>query len=128
MTSIKHFRGDSEFSTWLYRMVVNACVDSSRKHKAAPTTLDPAIIDTFSTRASQEEDLARAQAETTVRAAVSSLPPQFRMAILLRHFEDFSYGQIATALNCSLGTVASKLARGHKLLAERLKGIVGASR
>jgi RNA polymerase sigma-70 factor (ECF subfamily) len=71
----------------------------------------------------QEEDYARAQMASSVRAAVSALPPKFRIAVLLRYFEDLSYEQMARALNCSMGTVASRLSRGHKMLAERLKGL-----
>jgi RNA polymerase sigma-70 factor (ECF subfamily) len=128
MTSIQHFRGDSEFSTWLHRMVVNACVDSSRRKKSAPAVFDPAKLEMFANKASQEDDLARAQMTNSVRAAISALPPQFRIAILLKHFEDFSYEQMAEALHCSLGTVGSRLSRGHKLLAERLKEFAGGRR
>jgi RNA polymerase sigma-70 factor (ECF subfamily) len=48
------------------------------------------------------------------------LPPEFRLAILLRYFEELSYEEIAKALNCSIGTVSSRLSRGHRLLAEKL--------
>jgi RNA polymerase sigma-70 factor (ECF subfamily) len=44
----------------------------------------------------------------------------------LRYFEDLSYEEMAAVLNCSMGTVASRLSRGHKILADRLKGVVGA--
>ena len=62
-----------------------------------------------------EEEMAR-----SVQAAVSRLPPNFRVAILLRYFEELSYEEMAQALNCSLGTVSSRLSRGHRLLAEKL--------
>ena len=55
-----------------------------------------------------------------VQQAVSSLPPKFRLPILLRYFQDFSYEEMSAALNCSMGTVASRLNRGHKMLAKRL--------
>ena len=79
----------------------------------------------FAAPGSQEEDYARAEMANSVRAGIAALPPKFRMAVLLRHFEDFSYEQMAQALNCSMGTVASRLSRGHKILAERLKGLRG---
>ena len=60
-----------------------------------------------------------------VREAVSALPPKFRIAVLLRYFDDLSYEQMAKALHCSMGTVASRLSRGHKLLAERLRDVTG---
>jgi RNA polymerase sigma-70 factor (ECF subfamily) len=74
---------------------------------------------------SQEDDYARAQMTRSVQAALSALPPKFRVAVLLRYFDDLSYEQIAAVLNCSMGTVASRLSRGHKMLAERLKSLTG---
>ena len=121
ITSIGQFRGDAGFSTWLYRLVVNACLDAARRSKP-----DVTLSEEFSKPGSQEEDYARAQMAHSVRAAVSALPPKFRIAVLLRYFEDLSYEQMAKALHCSMGTVASRLSRGHKILAERLKGFIGA--
>ncbi len=72
----------------------------------------------------QEDDLVRAQTARSVREAVSGLPPRFRIAVLLRYFDDLSYEQIAQVLDCSMGTVASRLSRGHKMLAGRLKGLM----
>jgi RNA polymerase sigma-70 factor, ECF subfamily len=118
MTSMDQFRGEAEFSTWLYRLVVNACMDAARRRKSDTLLLE----NTLAGPALQEENYARAQMASSVRAAVSALPPKFRIAILLRYFEDLSYEQMARALNCSMGTVASRLSRGHKMLAERLEG------
>jgi RNA polymerase sigma-70 factor (ECF subfamily) len=56
-------------------------------------------------------------AAKTVQRAVSALPPKFRLPILLRYFEDYSYEEMSITLNCSMGTVASRLSRGQKLLA-----------
>jgi RNA polymerase sigma-70 factor (ECF subfamily) len=125
MTSIRQFRGDAEFSTWLYRLVVNVCMDAARQRKAEATTSDPSRMEAFAVRGSQEEDYARTQMANSVRAAVSALPPKFRIAVLLRYFDDLSYEQMAQALHCSMGTVASRLSRGHKILAERLRGAIG---
>ncbi|HXA66359.1 MAG TPA: sigma-70 family RNA polymerase sigma factor [Bryobacteraceae bacterium] len=126
MTSIQQFRGDAEFSTWLYRLVVNACMDVARSRKSDAISADRSRMEAFAAPGSQEEDYAHAQMANTVRAAVSVLPPKFRIAVLLRYFEDLSYEQMAKALHCSMGTVASRLSRGHKMLAERLKGVMGA--
>lgn len=123
MTRIGQFRGDAGFSTWLYRLVVNACMDAARRSKP-----DVTLSEEFSKPGSPEEDYARAQMANSVRAAVSALPPRFRIAVLLRYFEDLSYEQMAEALDCSMGTVASRLSRGHKILAERLQGLMGAKK
>jgi len=125
MTSIHQFRGDAEFSTWLYRLVVNACLDAARSRKSDALVWDRSRMEAFAAPGSQEEEYARAQTANSVRAAVAALPAKFRIAILLRYFEDLSYEQMAQALHCSMGTVASRLSRGHKILAERLKSSIG---
>jgi RNA polymerase sigma-70 factor (ECF subfamily) len=124
MTTIGQFRGEAEFSTWLYRLVVNACVDSARRRKPEAPIADRSRMEAFAGQGSQEEDYVRAQMAISVREAVSALPPKFRIAVLLRYFDDLSYEQMAKALHCSMGTVASRLSRGHKMLAERLKRMI----
>jgi len=125
MTSIGQFRGDAEFSTWLYRLVVNACTDAARRRKVDAVNADSSSMEAGAGPGSQEEDYARAQMANSVREAVSALPPKLRIAVLLRYFDDLSYEQMAEALHCSMGTVASRLSRGHKILAQRLKGVIG---
>ena len=123
MGSMAQFRGDSTFSTWLYRFVVNACVDTTRSRRAHADMADPALLDTLPAADSLEDALANAQIAGSVRAAVSSLAPKLRIAILLRYFEDLSYAEMADVLQCSMGTVASRLSRGHEILARRLARI-----
>jgi RNA polymerase sigma-70 factor (ECF subfamily) len=122
MQNIAQFRGDSGFSTWLYRLVVNVCMDTARRRKTVSALPDASAWAALP--AAQEEDYARAQMSASVRAAVSELPPKFRIAVLLRYFEGLSYGEMARTLHCSLGTVASRLSRGHRMLGERLKDLV----
>lgn len=125
MTTVHQFRGDAEFSTWLYRLVVNVCTDAARTYRSSAVILDRSRMEAVPAPDSQEETYARAQMANSVRAAVSALPPKFRIAILLRYFDELSYEQMAAALGCSMGTVASRLSRGHKILAERLKNLTG---
>jgi RNA polymerase sigma-70 factor (ECF subfamily) len=120
VTQIGKYRGDSEFTTWLYRLVVNVCIDGSRRDRPRGRQANPAVLESLAGPMSHEEDLARTQTAASVRAAVASLPPKLRLPILLRYFEDLSYGELALALHCSVGTVASRLSRGHQLLAEKL--------
>jgi RNA polymerase sigma factor (sigma-70 family) len=68
----------------------------------------------------QEERLSRLETSEAVLAALMQLKPKLRMAIVLKYFEDLSYEQMAEALGCSTGTVASRLNRGHKALAQKL--------
>ena len=113
---IAAFRGDAGFGTWLYRLTQNACLDASRR-RAARARL--AARDS-SSPVTHPDDLTQAEEANMVQQAVSSLPPKFRLPILLRYFQDFSYEEMSAALNCSMGTVASRLNRGHKMLAKRL--------
>jgi RNA polymerase sigma-70 factor (ECF subfamily) len=128
ITSIRQFKGQAAFSTWLHRLVVNACQDAERRRKSAGVITDSARLEGTAGAGSHQDDYAREQLAQSVRAAVSSLPPKFRIAILLRYFDDLSYEQMAKALHCSMGTVASRLSRGHKLLAEHLTRLTGAAR
>ena len=119
MNSIAKFRGDSEFSTWLYRLVTNACVDAQRRSKSR-FVVDSDVLETLPDPASHEKAFARTQTADLVKRAVSALPSKLRLAMLLRYFDELSYEEIAVALNCSRGTVASRLNRGHRLLAKSL--------
>ncbi|HEY1760726.1 MAG TPA: sigma-70 family RNA polymerase sigma factor [Bryobacteraceae bacterium] len=120
---IAQFRGEAGFSTWLYRLVVNACMDGARRAKPREMAATAAVVDVLAGPDSQERDFAREQTARSVRAALSALPVKFRLPILLRYFEDLSYGEMAAAMNCSMGTVASRLNRGHKMLARKLESL-----
>ena len=124
MRDVTRFRGDAAFSTWLYRLVVNACVDRARSRRHDAAAQNPAVLATLqATGVSHEDVLARRQVAASVQQAIASLPAKLRAAILLRYFEDLSYAEIASALNCSIGTVASRLNRGHRLLARTLRPV-----
>jgi RNA polymerase sigma-70 factor (ECF subfamily) len=123
LANIGQYRGSAVFSTWLYRLVVNACLDEARVRKRA-AAYERAGMEAVAGTVSEESGYAQAQAAQSVRAAVAALPPKFRIAVLLRYFDDLSYGEMAKALRCSMGTVASRLSRGHRMLAERLKGAI----
>jgi len=120
ITNIRQFRGESGFSTWLYRFVANACVDRTRSSEARARNTDPAVLEELPAPSSLEDDFERHELATSVQAAVSALAPKIRIAILLRYFDDLSYAEMAEALKCSIGTVASRLSRGHEILAREL--------
>jgi RNA polymerase sigma-70 factor, ECF subfamily len=119
MTRIKQFRGDSEFATWLYRLVVNTCHDERRKGRRFV-----ALADTFlterATGQSPRAHYARKETSGRVQSAIGELKPKLRWPIVLRYVEGMSYDEIALVLGCSKGTVASRLNRAHKALARRL--------
>jgi len=122
-TAIRQFRGDSEFTTWLYRLVVNACMDERRRRRRLlpwGTTETTVAMSNVSDRKPQERQYARLEISEAVRNAISELKPKFRLPILLKYIEGLSYEEIAEVMGCSKGTVASRLNRGHSQLAKRL--------
>ncbi|HEX8070779.1 MAG TPA: sigma-70 family RNA polymerase sigma factor [Pyrinomonadaceae bacterium] len=120
-TRIAQFRSEAEFATWLHRLTVNACVDERRKQRRL-TQLDDAddALPFLPVSASHERRYARGEVAARVQAAVAELKPKLRVVVLLKYFEGLSYEEMARALGCSKGTVASRLNRGHKALAHRL--------
>ena len=68
----------------------------------------------------QEAHISQQELAAALRAALNELNPPIRMTLLLKYFADFSYEEIAAALHCSMGTVASRMNRGHKALAVKL--------
>ncbi|MGH9861391.1 MAG: sigma-70 family RNA polymerase sigma factor [Candidatus Acidiferrales bacterium] len=126
-TSIGQFRGDSHFTTWLYRMVFNACTDEQRKTRRL-VPLEGGAMTAAERRAEcrpQEQAQFRRQISDAVRGALQNLKPELRQPLVLRYVEGLSYQEIAAAMGCSSGTVASRLNRGHKLLARQLAHLRG---
>jgi RNA polymerase sigma-70 factor, ECF subfamily len=123
MREIARFRGDAAFPTWLYRLVMNACLDRMRGRRPDVVGADPMTLDAMpaAPALSHEETLAQHEVARSVQHAVAALPPKLRAVILLRYFDDLSYSDMATVLSCSIGTVASRLSRGHRLLAKKLE-------
>src|SRR5215217_467458 len=119
-TAIRQFRGESEFTTWLYRLVVNACLDERRRRRRWLPWGSTADMNSPGDRKPQERQYARLEISEAVRNAISELKPQFRLPILLKYIEGLSYEEIAEVMGCSKGTVASRLNRGHSQLAKRL--------
>lgn len=124
-TTINQFREDSQFTTWLYRIVANACTDEHRKRRRF-VTLDSEIdIMDIKTSGSQVERIHRREIAESVRGAIGELTPKLRIPILLKYVEGMSYDEIAEALGLSMGTVSSRLNRGHKMLARKLEHLRG---
>ncbi len=121
-TKIEHFKADAEFSTWLYRIVWNACLDHHRRTRIrAFLSLDatPAALKVRDP-ADPVAAIQHAQTAEVVRRALSELKVEFRMPLILRYLEGMSYAEIAAALGCQKGTVASRISRGHRRLSRKL--------
>ena len=119
-TAIRQFRGDSEFTTWLYRLVVNACIDERRRRRRLLPWGETVAMRNPGDKKPQEKQYARLEVAEAVREAIAELKPKFRLPILLKYIEGLSYEEIASVMGCSKGTVASRLNRGHSQLAKRL--------
>jgi RNA polymerase sigma-70 factor, ECF subfamily len=120
MTCIGQFNWQSEFSTWLYRLVANACYDEQRRWRRLIPFGEANEVRTMRTQENIEANYTRVEMADNIRAAIADLKPKLRLPILLKYIEGLSYEEMAQVLDCSMGTVASRLNRGHKALAQKL--------
>lgn len=125
---LPRFRGDAQFSTWLYRIAVNTTI-KHRSRSRAESSQVVAAEDTYGgldqLAAGESTDpealLQRQDRETRLRAAVAQLPEKHRTVIVLHYFEGRSCEEIAEIVGCSVGTVWSRLHYGCK----RLRTVLG---
>jgi RNA polymerase sigma-70 factor (ECF subfamily) len=123
LSTIGQFRGDASFESWLYRLVVNSCLDYHRKRRRLLPLLDEALDMFRAPRESALHDLLREEQEERVQQVVAQLPEEQRIVVVLRYTEGLSYEEIADLLGCRRGTVASRLNRAHKALERRLSNL-----
>ncbi len=122
--SLRTFRFGSSFSSWVYRVTVNTCLDSLRKRKKEPLSLECAMERgmAFEDRynVSPEAYALRAQNGDDIQKAINKLCEDYRLTIILHDIQGLSYEQIAETLSISIGTVKSRLSRGRQRLKETL--------
>jgi RNA polymerase sigma-70 factor (ECF subfamily) len=123
---IENFRRDARFFTWFYRIVVNLSIDRKRKQASAPMAQGSEEGSFFSdlpdTRKDSIEQLAHEEhVEKRVQKAFMKLSPNLRAVTVLRYIEGLSYAEISETLECSIGTVKSRLNRAHKYLETLLR-------
>lgn len=126
-SSIRDFRGDARFETWVYRLVVNSCLDHKRRSWRLIPIADE-LMAILQAPADSLNEVLRSELRHRVQSAVERLSPDLRMVIVLRYTEGLSYDEIAEVLGCSPGTVASRLNRAHKVLERRLSHLVEKTR
>lgn len=118
---MESFRGEASLSTWIYRIGVNTCIDALRRSKRRAT--EP--FDERRSDISRDEDTAgRIAVSEMVRGALMELPVKYRTVVILREFEGRSYREIAEVLQCSIGTVESRLFRARELLKRILHPVI----
>lgn len=119
------FAGRSQFTTWLYRLTVNQCLDEARRNRRLVSFGEWFSMAEPITRMSLSDQVDSRALSREVQTAVSGLKPKYRIPIVLRYVEGLSYQEIATVLEVSVGTVSSRMNRGHKLLAAKLAHVRG---
>ena len=133
--SIGQFRGESDLRTWIYRIAINQARNRwrwwRRRHRDSTVSIDAAdaagnsalMAQLRSGNSSNPEHGALAhERERALRKALSGLRRVYREAVVLRDIEGFAYEEIAVALDISVGTVKSRLARGRQELRRKLEG------
>jgi RNA polymerase sigma-70 factor (ECF subfamily) len=113
------FRGDAAVTTWLHRIVVNACLDRLRRQRARPTV--PLPESDAGTPADPTDPLARRELVWEVEQALRTLPGDQRAAVVLVDVEGYSVLEAAAILDCPEGTVKSRCSRGRAKLAPLLR-------
>ena len=127
--SIKKYRGDASFSTWLYRITINTCKDTVKRqnihsqkvvniedksYKEIPDMKHNDITDNI--RINKEQKL--------VLEEIKKLPESQRLALILHDIEELSYKEISHIANCPVGTVKSRLFNARKALKQKLKSLI----
>lgn len=127
---IINFNGKSSFSTWLYTIVNNACIDFIRKNRKTNVTyLDREYeteegsykVQVYSNEESPEELFEKKEVQKLVHESINRLSYEHRRIIVLRDIQQFSYQEIAQILNCSEGTVKSRINRARSNLKMLIK-------
>ena len=128
--NLKHYTPDYAFSTWLFKIASNNCIDYIRKkHKLATSfgtsyETEEGTEITFTVPSNDpdpEEEMIRQQKVKLMREVVEKLKPHYRKLITLRYFDELSYEELSEQLNLPLGTVKAQLFRARELLYNFLK-------
>lgn len=119
--SLTCFRGDSNFKTWLLRITANQCKDYFKKRRLDTVAFDDRIDSTAPGKQLEPGHAVLAQEiGEAIQAAMAKLPHKHRTAFVLREFEGLSYEEMAQVMQCSLGTVMSRLHHARKKLQQSL--------
>jgi len=123
--NIGQYTPNYAFSTWLFRIATNNCIDFIRKKRTVTVSLDRSFsgsdgsemtMDVRSDGPDPEENLIRKQKSMIMRELVEKLKPRYRLLVELRYFQELSYEEIAERLDLPLGTVKAQLFRSREFL------------
>lgn len=130
--SLKEYRGDAKFSTWLYAIATRRAIDHLRKNRRWFSRFLPFLTDGENSTATVEpaspapgprDQLETGERDARFERAIAALPPKLRAVLAMREIEGLSYEEIAETLHCRPGTVMSRLFNARRLLAQKLKEI-----
>jgi len=133
--ALPNFRGDSAFTTWMYRIAINLARNKYRWNKTRGSqrtySIDAPIdggddnskksFDPADERQDPHGQAVLKELKQNISNEIEKLPPLYRQALILRNVENLSYDSIAKLLNCKLGTIKSRIARAREELRRRLK-------
>ena len=131
------FRGDSAFYTWLYRIGINTAKNrllAGKRRAPTSTPFDAEEAESFDEAgllrevSTPENELMSKQVVSVVQATLQELPEDLRSALTLREIEGLSYEEIASVMNCPIGTVRSRIFRAREAVAEKLRPLLETSK
>ncbi|MDQ0288157.1 RNA polymerase sigma factor [Oligosphaera ethanolica] len=132
--ALHNFRGDAEFTTWMYRIATNLAKNKYRWNKSRGSQKNMSIdaplngsedgderyMDLPDQEMAPDAKSVYEELERTTMKELQKLPELYRQALILRNIKDMSYEDIAQTLNCKLGTIKSRIARGREELRQKL--------
>lgn len=127
--SLSTYKSQYRFTTWLYKIAANSCIDFLRKKRLDSFSLDQPLetkdgevtIELPDWTHNPEADLTSKQKSISIDEAIGSLPQKYREVIDLRHKQDKSYEEISQILGIPVGTVKARIFRARELLKRKLK-------
>ena len=114
------FAGGAKLSTWLYRVAINACNDLARKRARRPQLASRDALTVAASTEDPTDRIAQLELDLELRAALQTLTPDYREAVLLHSLEGVPYHEIAERAGVAVGTIKSRVHRGHAQLAAAL--------
>lgn len=127
--NIERFNVNRKFSTWLYRIATNLCIDRIRKKKP-DYFLDAEVAGTegltlysqiASTEATPDEEVSKMELQSIIQQEILKLPEKYRSVIVLRYIDELSLNEISEILSLPLGTVKTRIHRGREALRKQLR-------
>lgn len=126
--SLHRYDASRPFSSWIFKIASNLCIDYYRKKRLSTVSIQDTFdgeeerprVELVDTGPTPDEIFQSRRERDRLEVLLRSLPPRYRVVVLLRHKEDMSYEEIADELDVPIGTVKARLHRAHRLLRTKL--------